>query len=33
MTETGLAYSETENLKKEVLQAKERIKQLWTRNC
>ena len=33
MTETGLAYSETENLKKEVLQGKERIKQLWTRNC
>ena len=27
MTETGLAYSETENLKKEVLQGKERIKQ------
>ena len=28
-----LASSESENLKKEVQQSKERIKQLWTRNC
>ena len=28
-----LACSESENLKKEVQQSKERIKQLWTRNC
>ena len=32
VTEIGLAYSKTQNLIKEVLQCKERIKQLWARN-